>query len=262
MEKPILFSGEMVRAILSGRKTQTRRVMETPPVRVEADASPSVFMYNRDGTRLREWLIFDEDTSARIEFARPDVDTVPTKALLRRTKRWQAQQSRYPQRWTADEAVGLCPYGHPYGVRNGDPRLWVRETWRTHERPDGLDGILYQADDGFQPIANTKEAAEAWVSVNSHEVPRRWRPAIHMPRWASRINLTVEGVRVERLQDITEADAEAEGLKRNSDIDPMGSGLYSSAREEFAQLWNAINGKRAPWASNPWVWVVSFKREA
>jgi hypothetical protein len=86
----------------------------------------------------------------------------------------------------------------------------------------------------------------------------RWRPSIHMPRWASRITLEVAGVRVERLQEITPDDAIAEGV--------FGEGRYNTQPgmpypvATFAALWDSINDKRAPWASNPWVWVVEFRR--
>lgn len=113
-----------------------------------------------------------------------------------------------------------CPHGAP-----GD-RLWVRETW-VHSS----DGVLY------------RERGDRW--------PYAWRPSVHMPRWASRISREITDVRVERLQDISEADARAEGIALDDCITP---------RAEFAELWNSINGKRAPWASNPWVWVIEFKR--
>lgn len=106
-----------------------------------------------------------------------------------------------------------------------------------------------------------------------HEPPPRWRPSIHMPRWASRITLEVTGVRVERLQDISEADALAEGVFKKIGSSPggemdivetaTGSTLYyaapTQAREEFRHLWGQINGPDS-WAENPFVWVIEFKR--
>lgn len=133
----------------------------------------------------------------------------------------------------------------PYGVV-GD-RLWVRETHRPRYFEDGSAG--YRAD---------------WGSAAADCVPEpKWKPSIFMRRRDSRIILEVTGVRVERLQDISEEDAKAEG------VTPGASGVgYIPAQQaapyvyEYAALWDHINGKRAPWLSNPWVWVVSFARGA
>lgn len=139
----------------------------------------------------------------------------------------------YPDRLDPDEPdwdrVRLCPYGKP-----GD-RLWVRETWR-----NGPDKALYRAtDDSGTPSI-------------------RWKPSIHMPRAYSRISLEVTAVRVERVQDISEKDAWAEGVHSIARRLPYsGDDLASVA---FSGLWQEINGKRHPWDSNPWVWVVEFKR--
>mgnify|MGYP003896954981 CR=1 FL=1 len=124
-----------------------------------------------------------------------------------------------------------CPYGVP-----GD-RLWVRETlWRNGG---------YVAD-GPSKVKNDGKV-----------------PAIFMPRWDGRITLEVTAVRVERLQDISEEDARAEGIEpRHNAKWPNGDPgyMHDVARRTFASGWDSINGKRAPWASNPWVWVVTFKR--
>lgn len=132
-----------------------------------------------------------------------------------------------------------CPYGEP-----GD-RLWVRETWR---RSMGRDGFDYRA---------------------SAEWPRMgpaWKPSIHMPRRASRLTLEVVSTRVERLHDITDEEVFAEGL----DLNPAGTfyvedgedelAEFAEPRDAFAFLWDGINGKRAEWDSNPWVWRVEFRR--
>lgn len=208
MERPILFSGEMVRAILAGRKTQTRRVVRIPE---------------------RPGLV------AHPEDAFPDPGLggggylhVP----------YTSATDRYTHRvW------------YPYGIGT---RLWVRETWATW--PEGEIRIrhtdtLYRADEPRTAV-------------------QRWRPSIHMPRWASRITLEVTAVRVERLQDITEDDARAEGVTQTDgrwwDGAPHAvkgtPRALPTAREAYADLWDAINGKRAPWSSNPWVWVVSFRK--
>jgi hypothetical protein len=97
-------------------------------------------------------------------------------------------------------------------------------------------------------------------ATSGDEQAARWRPSIHMPRWASRITLEVTGVRVERLQDISEADARAEGVTLQEKSFYMGVAAAAPHRFEFHRLWQQINGERAPWLSNPWVWVVEFRR--
>jgi hypothetical protein len=117
-----------------------------------------------------------------------------------------------------------------------------------------VDGILFAAG-GFVPIENTHAAAEAWVVAHRRE--NKWRSPIHMPRWASRITLEITGVRVERLQDISEGDAKAEGVQI-----PDGTPTppeWWNYRREFAHLWDQINGPGS-WDANAWVWVVKFRR--
>lgn len=132
-----------------------------------------------------------------------------------------------------------CPYGQP-----GD-RLWVREAWA---RDDEDGQLMYRADVGRDLCADA------------------WRPSIHMPRWASRITLEVTAVRVERLQDISEADAQAEGVIPKWEpgcsgrlMDAFGGFSFRPAASAYAELWEQINGPGA-WDANPWVWVVEFKR--
>jgi len=155
----------------------------------------------------------------------------------------------------------ICPYGKP-----GD-RLWVRETFQItsnyhadcrDQKPPFDDGRpIFRDNDPAYPYweqchyAATDRCPEL-ISVQTDEIEQRWRPSIHMPRWASRITLEVVSVRVERLQDISEADAAAEGMT----CDPFEGPTYY---DEFAKLWRTINGPGS-WAANPWVWVVEFKR--
>jgi hypothetical protein len=170
---------------------------------------------------------------------------------------WYSTLSEYPDEGSFHFR---CPYGAP-----GD-RLWVRETWALAHLSVDCEGVCDDVEEFTgRLIAANRDGYWAPIyaadadDINNHPSDRlvkRYRPSIHMPRWASRLTLEVVSVRVERLQDITEADAEAEGLARNEDFD---RGPYANAREEFAQLWNSINGKRAPWVSNPWVWVITFK---
>jgi hypothetical protein len=128
-----------------------------------------------------------------------------------------------------------CPYGWI-----GD-RLWVRETWQQGQR-NGSDLVL------FYKASHEKEVDE----------DIKWKPSIFMPRWASRITLEITGVRVERLQEIKEKDAKAEGS-------PTLKGCQHTLKGyryllSFERLWDSINGKKYPWSSNPWVWVIKFKK--
>lgn len=205
-EKPILFSAPMVRAILDGRKSQTRRIMKPQPDAV-LDGEP---YWHIGGYRTR--------IGARNPF--------------------------------------FCPYGQP-----GDDKLWVRETCRADELPSGLDGVRYLADDCFIPIDNTPESGDAWLDLRyygkraSPVAPVKTVPAIHMPRWASRITLEITGIRVERLQDISESDALAEGIDPKF---PPDEQVANAARMRYADIWESINGPGS-WAANPWVWVVEFR---
>jgi hypothetical protein len=203
-ERPILFSGPMVRAILEGRKTQTRRIVKPQPTKDYVTLMPlsgELVGVTKHGGPIdnRGWL--------------------------------------------------HCPYGKP-----GD-RLWVRETWgKVHyEGVDESPTIFYRADERDQ----------------ERDELTRWRPSIHMPRWASRINLEVVSVRVERLQDISEEDAMSEGIEsweeRGVDDaqdyyrDYVTGGHVYNAKDSFRSLWQSINGPGS-WEANPWVWVVEFKR--
>lgn len=186
-ERPIIFSAPMVRAIIDGSKTQTRRV-----------AKLTVNGYVKEPGGNRRWHTADFD--ARL----------------------------------------ACPYGQP-----GD-RLWVRETWRHVE-----GGAVYDAVGGLMDAFDP----ETIYRADRPHALGPWKPAIHMPRWASRITLEITEVRIERLQDIDEKDAVAEGVA-NSLHTPGGR----FARENFAHLWWAIHGDGS-WESNPLVWVVEFERK-
>lgn len=122
-------------------------------------------------------------------------------------------------------------------------RLWVRECWRAVELEDGTDGVRYRCDGAFRRIEATAAAAEAWVvAYNNGKHGDNWRPSLFMPRWASRYTLEVVDARRERLQDITEADALAEGV---------------GSRAEFALVWDGLHGAGA-WAANPEISRVEF----
>lgn len=203
-ERPILFSGPMVRAILDGTKTQTRRVITT---KTNAFLCYPAHRWTVRGSRLGGFVAVDV----------PDCKDS-----------------------TLFEHVGFkCPYGQP-----GD-LLWVRETWAPHGESDlsykDRSGIYYRADD-----------------ETNYTTDGAWRPSIHMPRWASRITLRITGVRVERVQDISEEDAQAEGVSAVHLAD-LGQ-TWKTRREGFHLLWDSINAKRGyGWDVNPWVWVIEFR---
>lgn len=219
-EKPILFSGPMVRAILEGRKTQTRRIIK-----------PGRGLWESDGGELRP-----------------------------------------------------IPQGKP------GTRLWVRERCRAVESEDGSDRVEYEADGAQIEIANTDEAARNWLDLAHYRNPGRdakkrglWVNSIHMPRWASRITLKVKAIKVERLKDISEEDAKAEGLwsydMDDCDGDPRLDGRlcretywhwhkdieegdgYSGPIMAYRCLWESINGPKS-WDLNPWVTATTFERIA
>lgn len=210
-ERPILFNGPMVRAILDGRKTQTRRVVEPQPEDAGFGRNCRVAPYCT-GT---EW---------------------PLAYYERRGPCWN---SSVPLR---------CRLGRPGN------RLWVRETWFS-STPKTPSRVRYAADD----LIRLEDGLFARAVCN----PPKWRPSIVMPRWASRITLEIVAVRVERLRDISERDALAEGCEREFKSDgstAWGAGLVEAV-ENYKTLWDSINAKRGfGWDINPWVWVIEFKR--
>lgn len=141
-----------------------------------------------------------------------------------------------------------CPYGVP-----GD-RLWVRENgW---ERPARSARDLREGADTWLPYYfDADEEDPAWFREHGF----RRRPSIHMPRWACRLVLEVVGVRVEQLQQITEAGARAEGC-RPATLGPGQIHWADGVVGDFRALWESLNAKRASWYTNPWVWVISFRR--
>lgn len=159
---------------------------------------------------------------------------------------WYAHNDDYPEEGSL---FYRCPYGQP-----GD-RLWVRETWQHANSPHGP----------YEPGCTCFYRADYWDDphgMDGEKSPegkyRTWIPSIHMPRAASRINLEVMHVRVEKLQDISEADAIAEGAPGGHGSIP-GYPYAATSHEHYRHIWESING-RGSWEKNPWVWVVEFKR--
>ncbi|WP_230855835.1 hypothetical protein [Pseudomonas syringae group genomosp. 3] len=227
-ERPILFSAPMVRAILEGRKTVTRR-----EVKVQPRSSADIGSFGRGQPFIRH----------------PDV----TKAN--------------PE----------CPYGRP-----GD-RLWVRETWGviSHDFDEHGNMIDWKPDRPASKIREMRfgrgyysghviyradgEAAWAGDDDGGGDDRSAWKPSIHMPRIACRILLEITDVRVERLQDISEDQAKAEGVRLYTDHAELGEWWHvdgietysADPRKSFELLWTSVGGD---WNANPWVWVVEFKR--
>ena len=249
-DHPILFSGPMVKAILAGSKTQTRRVIHGNPLIENV-----------------EWL--------------DKAGVYPPY--------WKGKEGEPYTGWAA-KMQGLsihmprdCPYG-----QKGD-RLWVREkwTWCSSAESEKTRGVTF-ADGGQKfPSGHTYPGLGEGNYKPGAFDGIKWKPSIHMKRWMARIMLEVLEVRVQRLQEITEKDATAEGCDHEWYIDNpepgawpcptcKGVGLYqagslegttevdceecNSAAKMFHQLWDSINSRRGyGWKMNPWVWVVEFK---
>jgi hypothetical protein len=198
-----------------------------------------------------------------------------TKTQTRRIMKLSAA----PERWVGTEPElhpDRCPYGRP-----GD-RLWVRETWSTTAEWDDISpakmrGMALAAGYGTAMAASYEDAFGPVKYAAGGEVNAdllgpspswgRWRPGIHMPRWACRLVLQVEGVRVERVRDISEDDAKAEGVTTRGRTlgDQVRHGFTAPAadhRTVFRDLWDSINAQRpgASWEANPWVWVISYRK--
>ncbi|WOJ04287.1 hypothetical protein [Citrobacter koseri] len=227
-ELGMIFNGEMVRAILGGRKTQTRRIMKNQPAG----------------------------------------DYPDTPALIRSVGGGFQWYGHY-----GESSIFNCPFGAV-----GD-RIWVRETWGvvTHEldedgriqpwSPDRPATAIHE-----MPFGNGYYTGHAiyaadgeftWGDDDGYEDGRScWKPSIHMPRAACRILLEVTGVRVERLNSISQEDAQAEGMDltgwRPTYSDPDSGGEVWTPYDNFAQLWESIYGEES-WKANPWVWVIEFK---
>ena len=219
-ERPILFSAPMVRAILEGRKTQTRRIVKPQPFCPGAVIEPAIV----NGESV--WRVF----------------------------------GKYLNDTDRDNDLRRCHHG-----KCGDV-LWVREAWKPHcdcnaegaiddQHPLGTC-VKYKADGVM--LKPTTWTVDQGYWCEAREMTNRWHTPIHMPRWASRIDLRITGVRVERLNDISGEDCVSEG------ITPKTSRMMSVYRritniEQYRSLWESIHGKDS-WQLNPWVWVIEFER--
>lgn len=230
-DRPIIFSAPMVRALIEGRKTQTRRLLKL------AGRAPEFI-----GPRGCQ----DDPTC------------------------WGWEDSNHGDFVTLEKEEGQRMGWRDWrGAYATGDRLWVRESFVRYHDLDETDmrvGPLktaYRADGVFR-----------WLDADTdtfHDTPP-WKPSIHMPRWASRLTLTVTEVRVQRLQDISEADAIAEGVERlqvstgqnrfSREVTGKWEGWFNAptAQEVFANLWNSLHGPRA-WDANPWVVALTFTVE-
>jgi hypothetical protein len=225
-EIPLLFSTPMVQAILQGRKTMTRRIADVP-------------VGDHNGIDIMDWGL--------------------SKYPYQEDGTW-----KYRVQTKVDESEGYIlksKYGQP-----GD-LLWVRETWGVGSRPDpivgSVDGFEFKAD---QAMIDEIESLPIYPCDDfdfGNYDKKGWRPSIHMPKEAARIWLQVRSIRVERLQDISEEDAIAEGVEKiNNGPFPYkhyGSDTTSCAyaKTSFQSLWQSINGDES-WEANPFIWVISF----
>jgi hypothetical protein len=234
-ERPIIFSGESVRGILAGTKTQTRRIVN---MRV-----PMGFIGGRgEGDDPSKWGYWGEDGWGR----------------------WYVLAQGLDEHFQNGSVSIRPPHGEP-----GD-HLWIRETWAKvfdgdppHDE-DGPSHVEYRSDTG-----GARYPGEWPDDCGDDPECGRWKSPMYMHRWASRIDLEIVTVRPERLQSITEEDAVEEGMQFHDGHGVGHSGwrhdvnhgyVCPSAREAFAQAWQLINGKLATWYSNPWVWRIEFER--
>lgn len=209
-ERGMIFNGEMVRAILDGRKTQTRRPVKFP--------------------------ILDRNLGCEL---------------------------------AGNELAGELSAGNYLNSAFGKPgdRIWVRETFQgplfDYVLMDSYckDPTPFEKPEFCVYKADGVPAPEFYDADD--ELHCCWRPSIHMPRWASRILLEITDVRVERLNAISQEDAQAEGMElagwRPTYSDPDSGGEVMTPYDNFAELWSSIYGEES-WNANPWVWVISFKR--
>ena len=238
-EHPILFSGPMVRAILDGKKTQTRRVITRHNSEVDGRGS----MPYRCA-----WEDFDFD-KAWVDHG-PSPAGNPGPYLKVPLPKMKTVHRVYSRTWTGD-------------------RLYVREAAYIAPPNFAEDCDANWKDNEGRPRVVSWRASMEGDSIRcADEFGVKCTPSIHVPRWACRLVLEVESIRVERLQEINEGDAFAEGIECDTcgytHDDHLRYGDHHICKrdvaDQFAALWDSINGKRAPWESNPWVRATTFRR--
>ncbi len=217
-ERPIIFNGDMVRAILDGRKTQTRRLVK------------------KNHVGHIEFMGGSDEEKHEFEFVGLEYGEWQDEKGNTHTPEWLVSCTEYPEE-------GVVPIGQLLGAV-GD-RLWVRETWRQFSSSD-------ECGCSESPCSCPPNGT-ALFKASHDDGESKWKPSIHMPRWACRIILEITNVRVERLQDISKEDAKAEGF----DYPPEPNMNFKlGARHNFLFTWDQIYGNSA---ENPWVWVIEFK---
>jgi hypothetical protein len=227
-ERPILMSAPMVRAILAGTKTQTRRVIQPQPANPQTFGSAPCWGcgVHRNGAHAGRYML----------------------------------HAAFNEGGTRVDRHLACPYGAP-----GD-RLWGREAWAS----PGDMRVAYRADGDCGSWMGDGGGGRFWnrhgyiIEVDKARGPSwglgkfggRWRPSIHMPRWASRITLEITRVGVEQVQEIGAGDAHYEGVC----ADPYHA-PWLGCRQAFRAVWDSLNAERGyGWDANPWVWALTFRR--
>lgn len=220
-EHPLIFTGESIRGIQADRKSQTRRLLKPQPPR--GYELVGRVTGSTSPKNVRRFLFEDPSHSELPEF----------------------YTKRLPE-------VG--------------DRIWAKESHAiSRQGPDEYD-IIHYAADGMAAETDRQHISPLFRPDVAFD--GQWRSPLFMPRWAARHTLEVLDVRVERLQDISEEDAKAEGIDHDASIPAMVNGEPGNVRcfgpdaatKAFSLLWDAINKKRAPWSSNPWVVAFTFRR--
>lgn len=219
-DRPILFSAPMIRALLEGRKTQTRRILSPRNVSVMGQ----MWGRNSPWSGLRFAEAESRGDTLAVPFWHPNDPPVPTED---------------------------CGVYRLYPIWQPGDRLWVREAFAIVGSVDP-GWTLYRAN-GYEAEC----ARHGFDKPYPDESLASWRPSIHMPRWASRLTLLVTDVRVQRLQEISSADAIAEGCPPYANSATIDCDT-SNPRDDFKRLWNSIHGPDA-WDANPWVAAISFR---
>ncbi|HGZ0311786.1 TPA: hypothetical protein ACOJ3H_003514 [Klebsiella pneumoniae] len=241
-ERGMIFNSEMVRAILDGRKTQTRRIMKVQP-----ESNQLGLLLITDSTKHSDigkyhWA----ESNATGNHVRSKLFSCPFGAVGDRI--WVRET------WATLGNEDGCYVDWEDNLCKGDERSAARIYRASCEQRPGDYGLWSIPDDAYWK-PHTKE----------HKFEGAWRPSIHMPRWASRILLEITDVRVERLNAISEEDARAEGIIDGGCLncgEPEPCGCANpdpDATDAFAYLWQSIYGQES-WNANPWVWVIEFER--